>query len=88
MSMIIAMLFATASPQQEFCEGYKAGWQAGWCHDQVSTCPQQPVPPCPPMKVVQGKKPGNTGRDAGFVDGMNARWRMPGSGRTPEDPRR
>jgi hypothetical protein len=82
MLAIIAALALSASPQQEFCDGYKAGWQAGWCSGQISTCPAQPVPPCPPMKVVQGQKPNDTGRDVGFVDGMAARRKLPGNGRT------
>jgi hypothetical protein len=84
MLLIVAMLVTAASPQQEYCDGYRAGWQAGWCNGQISTCPFQPVPPCPPMKSVQGQKPSDTGRDVGFVDGMAARRRMPGKARTRE----
>jgi hypothetical protein len=60
----------TSTPEV-FCQGYSAGYRAGWCYQQLNCQPPRFPPPCP-LPTVADEMTYEGGYESGFADGMNA----------------
>ena len=58
-------------PKTSYCEGWDAGYKAGWCYDQDYGCIDPIVPLCPLAKY--GKDSYQDGYNRGFVAGKAAK---------------
>lgn len=56
--------------QDQFCDGYEAGYKAGWCYGKYS-CLEPLTPLCPLARLGEDSFEG--GYNRGFLDGLNAR---------------
>jgi hypothetical protein len=66
------VLFASAEVfASAFCDGWEAGYIAGFCHNQYGGCLRPMVPFCPAPQL--GRDTFQDGYNLGFIAGQNAR---------------
>jgi hypothetical protein len=58
-----------ASAESAFCEGFHAGYNAGWCYQQYGCL--QPLPPLCPLPNL-GESTYQDGYNRGFLAGLHA----------------
>lgn len=65
--LIIITFFLMVSGTNEYCSGFKSGWDDGSCCDVSYDCVAPPPPPCP--IPVPGKDTFNDGYGTGYKMG-------------------
>lgn len=70
--IFIGLLFISAYAQSPFCEGFKAGYVAGYCYGEYSCL--EPLPPLCPLPKL-GEYSFQHGYNRGFLLGLSKKRR-------------
>ena len=66
--LIIIATFIISTSTSDYCDGWKVGYEEGWCYEQLSTCLSPLTPLCPLPEL--NKNTYTDGYNRGFVTGL------------------